>query len=246
MSCAANMSTAPPSAKAASKKWKAEVDQALKDGKPAPPRPQEADDLGPSVVLRFHVSDTTTEKLAVLLKERPRGMLVICDELSGLFANMSRYNKGNDRPFWLQCWNGGQYIVERLNRPSVIVDHLLVGLTGGFQPDKLDRSFAGDDDGMYARMLFSWPGRHLPYRPLTNEASFVDPQLQEALSRLINLPAGEGTQLEPKFLDLSAGAQMVFEEFRKFQHEQRPRLEGREQEWCSKGDAHVLRLGRQR
>ena len=35
---------------------------------------------------------------------------------------------------------------------------------------------------------------------------------------------------------------MVFEEFRKFQHEQRPRLEGREQEWCAKGPSHVLRL----
>ena len=145
-------------AKAATKKWKAEVDQALEDGKPAPPRPQEAEDLGPFVAPRFHVSDTTTEKLAVLLKARPRGMLVICDELSGLFANMARYNRGSDRPFWLQCWNGGQYIVERLNRPSVTVDHLLVGLTGGFQPDKLDRAFAGDDDGMYARMLYQLAG----------------------------------------------------------------------------------------
>ena len=81
-------------AKAASKKWKAEVDQALKDGKPTPPRPQEAEDLGPFVAPRFHVSDTTTEKLAVLLKARPRGMLVICDELARLFANMWRYYKG--------------------------------------------------------------------------------------------------------------------------------------------------------
>ncbi len=221
-------------AKAATKKWKAEVDQALEDGKPAPPRPPEAEDLGPFVAPRFHVSDTTIERLAVLLKARPRGMLVICDELSGLFANMARYNRGSDRPFWLECWNGGQYIVERLNRPSVTVDHLLVGLTGGFQPDKLDRAFAGDDDGMYARILYSWP-EEPPYRPLTNEASFVDPQLQEALSRLINLPAGDGPQLEPRFLDLSAEAQMAFEEFRKFQHEQRPRLEGREQEWCVEG-----------
>ena len=228
-------------AKAATKKWKAELDKALVDGKPAPPRPQEAEDLGPFVAPRFHVSDTTIERLAVLLKARPRGMLVICDELSGLFANMARYNRGSDRAFWLQCWNGGTYIVERLNRPSVTVDHLLVGLTGGFQPDKLDRAFAGDDDGMYARMIFSWP-EESPYRPLTNEARFVDAQLQEALTRLINLFAGDGPQLEPKFLALSAEAQIAFEEFRKFQHERRPRLEGREQEWWAKGPSHVLRL----
>ena len=68
-------------AKAATKKWKAEVDQALEDGKPAPPRPPEAEDLGPFVAPRLQVSDTTIERLAVLLKARPRGMLVICDEL---------------------------------------------------------------------------------------------------------------------------------------------------------------------
>jgi hypothetical protein len=228
-------------AKAAAKKWRGEVEKALENDQPPPQRPQEAEDLGPFVAPQFHVSDTTIEKLAVLLKARARGMLVIYDELSGLFANMARYSRGSDRAFWLQCWNGGRYIVERLNRPSVTVDHLLVGLTGGFQPDKLDGAFAGDDDGMYARMLYCWPDES-PYRPLTNEASFVEPQLQEALTRLINLQAGDGTQLEPQFLALSEEAQLAFEEFRKFQHELRSRLEGREQEWWAKAQSHVLRL----
>ena len=94
MSCGANMSSAPPSAKAAWKKWKAEVAEAVEDGTPAPPRPPEADDLGPFVAPRFHVSDTTTEKLAVLLKARPRGMLVICDELSGVFCQHGALQQG--------------------------------------------------------------------------------------------------------------------------------------------------------
>ena len=94
---------------------------------------------------------------------------------------------------------------------------------------------------MYARMLYSWP-EEPPYQPLTNAASFVDPQLQEALTRLINLPAGEGTELEPRFLDLSPEARTVFEGFRKYLHDQRARLEGRERQWCAKGATHVLRL----
>jgi len=77
---------------------------------------------------------------------------------------------------------------------------------------------------------------------LSNEATFVDPQLQEALTRLINLPAGDGPNLEPRFVSLSADAQLIFEEYRKAQHDLRPRLEGREQEWCAKGPTHVLRL----
>ena len=44
--------------------------------------------------------------------------------------------------------------------PRFTVDHLLVGVVGGLQPDKLARSFKGDLDGMYARVLFAWPTSH--------------------------------------------------------------------------------------
>src|SRR5260221_8998037 len=82
--------------------------------------------------------------------------------------NMSRYSGGQDNEFWLEAWNGNPYIVERMGRDPICVEYLLVGVVGGFQPDKLSRSLKGDLDGMYARVLFSWPSEP-PYRPLTNE-----------------------------------------------------------------------------
>ena len=94
---------------------------------------------------------------------------------------MSRYNNGSDAEFWLQAWNGGSFVVERQSRQPVAVDHLLVGLTGGFQPDKLVRTFKGDDDGMYARVLFGWPSDP-PYRPLSDDVTEVEPEFQEALN----------------------------------------------------------------
>jgi Protein of unknown function (DUF3987) len=97
---------------------------------------------------RLYVSDSTIEKLAVLLQARPHGMLYIRDELAGLFLNLSRYSGGTDKEFWLEAWNGKPYNVERVNRPPVDVQHLLVGVTGGFQPDKLVRSLDGDADGL--------------------------------------------------------------------------------------------------
>ena len=106
------------------------------------------------MVPRLYVSDATIERLAVLLTVRPRGMLHIGDELAGLFLNMSRYSSGSDREFWLEAWNGGSFTVERMSREAITVDHLLVGLIGGFQPDKLARSFDGDHDGLYGRVLF--------------------------------------------------------------------------------------------
>ena len=109
--------------------------------------------VGAFVTSRLYVTNSTIERIAVLLEARPAGLQVIADELPGLFANMNRYSSGSDREFWLEAWNGRSHSVERMGRPPVSLDHLLVGITGGLQPDKLVRAFEGDDDGMYATNL---------------------------------------------------------------------------------------------
>ncbi len=119
--------------------------------------PVVAMDPGAFVTPRLYVSESTIERLAVLLQARTRGMLLLSDELASLFLNMGRYSKGSDKEFWLEAWNGHHYVVERMGRPPVTIDHLLIGVTGGLQPDKLARSFQGDSDGMHARLLFAWP-----------------------------------------------------------------------------------------
>ena len=156
--------------------------------------PPEAAKVGPFVSPRIYVSDSTIERIAVLLEARPAGLQVIADELAGLFANMSRYSNGSDREFWLEAWNGKSHTVERMGRPAVVLDHLLVGITGGFQPDKLLRAFEGDDDGMYARICFAWPSEP-GYQPLSNEVSEIEPELINALGKLVRLgdPNSEGT-----------------------------------------------------
>ena len=49
---------------------------------------------------------------------------------------------------------------------------------GGFQPDKMARSFKGDADGLYARLLLWLAGRSPPYRPLTDNVEEVEPEFQ--------------------------------------------------------------------
>src|SRR6266516_1043555 len=158
--------------------------------------PASAADPGPFVAPRLYVSNVTIEKVADLLQALRQGMLMLSDELAGLFLNMSRYSGGQDNEFWLEAWNSNPYTVERMNRPSINVDHLLVGLVGGLQPDKLARSFKGDLDGMYARVLFAWPVEP-PYRPLTNEVAEVEPEIVNALSRVIDLTIVEETDFAP-------------------------------------------------
>ena len=173
-------------AKAAHKKWLHAVDEATEAGTPPPPMPPDASKVPPFVSPRLYVTNATIERIAALLQARPSGLVLIVDELAGLFSNMARYSNGSDREFWLEAWNGKPYSVERVNSPAIILDHLLVGMIGGFQPDKLARAFEGDDDGFYARLCFAWPSEP-PYRPLANDFDEIEPELVNALTRLIRL-----------------------------------------------------------
>jgi hypothetical protein len=241
-------------AKAARAIWKDQIEKAAKEPvvdlqgyraakQAAPPMPPEAVVPGPFITPRLYVTDATIERLAVLLTARPRGMLLIADELAGLFLNMSRYSGGSDRPFWLEAWNGGCFTVERMSREAIKVDHLLVGLVGGFQPDKLARSFCGDHDGLYGRVLFAWPSEP-SYRALAHDVFEVEPEIVDALDRLTELAAGESEagEFAPKAIPLSPDALAAFEEFRKLTRDKKQTLDGREREWLAKAQAHALRL----
>jgi hypothetical protein len=203
--------------------------------------PPAAADPGPFVAPRLYVSNATIERLAALLQARPQGMLMLADELAGLFLNMSRYSGGQDNEFWLEAWNGSAYTVERVGRPPICVNHLLIGVVGGLQPDKVARSFKGDLDGMYARVLFAWP-MEPPYRPLTNEVSEVEPEIVNALSCIVDLESWNGDKFAPRYVALSPEAVEAFERFRQYQYSSKDGLDGREREWWAKSPAHVLRL----
>ena len=228
-------------AKAAEKAWKKKVEEAVEANLPPPQMPVEAMDPGLFVTPRLYVSEATIERHAVLLQARPRGMLLMSDELASLFLNMGRYSNGSDKEFWLEAWNGHHYVVERMGRPPVMIDHLLIGMTGGFQPDKLARSFEGDSDGMHARVLFAWP-EEPAFHNLTDAVTEVEPELLNALCRIVDIPAEENDVFAPRDVRLSADARIQFEYFRQFQHRGKDALDGREREWWAKGPSQVLRL----
>jgi hypothetical protein len=228
-------------AKAVHKKWKTEVQAAIEAGQKPPTMPANAVDPGSFVAPRLYVSDSTIERLASLLQARPRGILLIDDELAGLFLNMSRYSGGQDNEFWLKAWDGKPYVVERMSR-NIAIDYLLVGITGGFQPDKLARSFSGDSDGMYARVLFAWP-EEPRYRALSNDVGEIEPEIINAFTRLIDLPAEcPDSVFAPKDVWLTDDAITAFEHFRCFRHSRMSGMDGREREWWAKANTHVLRL----
>jgi hypothetical protein len=229
--------------KEAAKRWKEERQAAIEDKPPRDPpaMPMEALDPGNFIEPRLYATDPTIERLAGLLQVRPRGMMLLRDELAGLFANMGRYSGGSDRPFWLEAWVGGRHVVERVSG-SIIIDHLLVGVIGGFQPDKLARAFSGDEDGMYGRFLYGWPSTP-DYRPLTNDVAEVEPELQSALKALIRLPAEDADDaFIVQAVPLSQDAVEEFENYRRHVDKLKRALDGLERQWLVKSESQVLRL----
>jgi hypothetical protein len=106
---------------------------------------------------------------------------------------------------------------------------------------KVARAFEGDEDGMYARFYFAWP-EEPAHMPLSNEVSEIEPETQNALTRIVDLPAGEDGVFAPRTVDLSPEGLSAFETFRTFLAQAKAELDGREREWAAKGGTHVLRL----
>lgn len=115
----------------------------------------------PSSPRRVVVSDATVEALIPLLRDHPRGLILLIDELSGWRASFDRYRggRGSDRQFFLSCFSGQPVTVDRKRTGSVSLRDPLVNVYGTIQPDLLPTlaDKGGRADGFLDRILFSFP-----------------------------------------------------------------------------------------
>jgi hypothetical protein len=108
---------------------------------------------------RLVVEDITVEALTEVLKDNPRGVLTLKDELTGWFASMDAYKgatKGAsmDRAHWLEAYNGGRRSIDRVTRGSVIVPNWSTCIIGGVQPDMMRRVASSmGNDGLLQRFM---------------------------------------------------------------------------------------------
>jgi Protein of unknown function (DUF3987) len=227
-------------AKVEMKRWRKECEEAINANREPPRMPIEAVDPGDFIWPALYVTECTIQRLARLCMVRPRGMMQIRDELAALFSS---FRLSGARSFYLEAWDGEKFVVECVDDDRTFtVDNLLVGVIGGFQPDKLARAFTGDEDGMYGRFLYGWPLTP-EYSPLTDDISEVDPEFQNLLTKLIRLPAeNEHGEFAPLIIPLSTEAREEFEHYRRFVDQEKRGIEGREQQWLAKSEAHLLRL----
>ena len=204
--------------------WRDAMQEASKSGSPIPELPLEAMEPKEPQQPRLVTSDSTIEKLALILSgNRGHGLLSYRDELSGWFLNFERRG-GSDRAFWVESYGGRPFTVDRVkNSVPIQVDSLAVSILGATQPDKLRTlTTKHDDDGMAARFMFFYPDGAPPFR---RPSRVVDGEFVScAFSRLASIEAvaGENGRWSNRTIRFSPGAADVLEKWRS---ETFPRLE---------------------
>jgi hypothetical protein len=87
---------------------------------------------------RHKTNDPTIEKLVMILKDNPQGILLHRDELSGWLESLSKSGREGSREFYLEAWNGdGSFSMDRIGRGSTFTDSICLSIFGGIQPQKL-------------------------------------------------------------------------------------------------------------
>lgn len=113
------------------------------------------------------VSDVTVERLIQMLNESPRGFPMIWDEMAGFLTGFNQYKangQGSDRSHYLSIWDGRAVKVNRVGskeKNGEPREHWAkqprLSLIGGIQPEVLESLRSGPSDGLFDRLLFSFP-----------------------------------------------------------------------------------------
>jgi hypothetical protein len=178
------------------------------------------------------LDDATTEAVAKVLADNPRGVIVVKDELSGFVRSMDQYKggRGADRQFWLSAWAGAPAKVNRAkdhDAGPLVIPHPFAAVAGMMCPDSLaelrgeDRHGEAAADGFLDRFLFSFPDP-LPAGP-ERWLTIPEPVAKGYCDVFLDLlgmemvPITDGpaatTRYRPYFVGFSRNGRAAWEEF---------------------------------
>jgi hypothetical protein len=153
--------------------------------------------------------DGTMEALQDILSRQDRGIGILRDELSGWIGSLEKYggakSSAADRAFFLQAYNGGPNVIDRVARGLVDVKNLLVTICGGIQPDRLRQFSDLTDDGLWQRFVPIIVGPAT--RGLDDRAGPAVGDYAAAIHRILTVP---GTT-RPEFSDAAHGVRADME-----------------------------------
>lgn len=228
--------------------WQKDCVTAQEAGRPSPTKPEKA--LMPEMPQRprYVISDITSEKIGSLFPACPKGFITKRQELAGWIGGFDRYGGGSDRQFWLECYDGKSFTIDRvkLNEP-INIPNLSISVIGGIQPDRLQSMLVdGDDDGFLARLLMIWPDKRRFSIP---KHGVPTAPIEEKLRQLASLKLEESyvnesgrSESVPKVVPLSADAIETLGEWRQERQDFEDGLDGKLLSHQGKLYGAVLRL----
>jgi hypothetical protein len=193
--------------------WREQCQGMKKDERPPQPTP-----------LYLHVQDYTGEALADQLQAldaRGQSIMVLRDELSGLFGSLNAYRSGRgaDEQQLLELFDGLPYTALRVASGDRSFSRCHVSIYGGIQPEVLKALIrGGDPSGKWARFLFSpLPRRTCPL-PTTISVEQVG-EIEESNQMLANV-ANTIYTLPPKVYQLDGEALHAFSDYEHLKQQQ--------------------------
>ena len=177
---------------------------------------------------RFITTDTTYEKLGLMLAENPNGLLVFRDELMPLIQYLDKEEQISARQFYMSAWNGtGGYTFDRMVRGRVHIPHACLSLLGAVTPSGLSayvqsiHKAGSGGDGLLQRFgLFAWPDAKPDWKNIDvlpdREARDAAWDAFERVDKLTpeDVGAGRDRYHDLPFLRLDSRAQNIFNEWR--------------------------------
>lgn len=221
--------------------WKKQA--AKGKGSPEPPVAPEK-----PICPRTWIEDCTTEALATLLQENPRGLLTLRNELSGWFS-FGQYKNGggaDDVARWLQMFDGDPLIVDRKTSGTIYVPCAAVSIAGGIQPAILHRSISQQhrDNGLLARLLLAHPPRRAKRWTEAELDPLTEGDVTLLFDRLYALEAATDADGDPapQLLRLDGRAKAAWVAFVNEHGEEQLALVGDEAAAWSKLEGYAARL----
>lgn len=175
------------------------------------------------VLIQTVLSDATPESVWRVHNDNQRGIVLLVDEIMGLFNSVTRYN---DSPFMTQllsAYSGKAIKVTRCNNPIPLdIPQPCVNIIGTTQTERIHEflTAANYNMGMVDRFMFVYPKEVKPtYWSITDEGAALinDKSAEERwgaiLTKLLQqeYPAcEEGCELKPNVLPLTAEAKRIF------------------------------------
>jgi hypothetical protein len=226
-------------AEAADKAWRDDVRTAQRTGKPPPLPPAGAAGPEPQAP-RLRQHDVTIERVATLLANAaPKGLLIVRDELAGWIDGMDAYHPAA-RGFWVEAYGGRPYRVERQKHPEpIVIPRLAVAVYGTTQPERLALLMGGADDGLMARILWTWP-ESIPFR--LGRAAPGAEWAVAALDRLRELDLTSGDPPAPMMVPLSDEARDMIEDYGREMQQRQTHAGGLLRSAIGKARGQALRL----